>query len=84
MLIVLLISVTVISALIATGFSLAGVLFPGFMVRNGEGSPTARVFALYGLKVWGHLVLGGVQLFAVLLMVLFGTPSLNATAGLAP
>lgn len=45
----LLIVVTAINALVATGFSLAGVFFPGFIVKDGEGSHTVRVFALYGL-----------------------------------
>lgn len=47
--IALLILVTAVNALVATGFSLAGVFFPGLIVRDGEGSQTARVFALYGL-----------------------------------
>lgn len=46
---IVLIVVTVINALVATGFSLAGLFFPGFIVRDGEASPTVRVFALYGL-----------------------------------
>jgi hypothetical protein len=45
----LLIIVTLINVLVATGFSLAGVFFPGFIVKGGEGSHTARVFALYGV-----------------------------------
>lgn len=44
-----LIIVTIINTLIATAFSLAGVLFPGFIVKDGEGSHTANVFALYGI-----------------------------------
>jgi hypothetical protein len=45
----LLIAVTVFNALVATGFSLAGVLFPGFVVKDGEVSHTARIFALYSV-----------------------------------
>jgi hypothetical protein len=45
----LLIVVTVASSLIGTGFSVAGVFLPGFIVRDGEGSRTARVFALYAV-----------------------------------
>ncbi|MDB5589373.1 MAG: hypothetical protein JWP26_4343 [Devosia sp.] len=45
----LLIVVTLINVLVATGFSLAGVFFPVFIVRGGEGSHTAKVFALYGV-----------------------------------
>jgi hypothetical protein len=44
----LLIIVTVISAAIGTGFSVAGIFFPGFIVKDGEGSHTVRVFAYYG------------------------------------
>lgn len=47
MLIVLVI-VTVINTLVAASFSLAAVFFPALIVRDGEGSHTARVFALYG------------------------------------
>lgn len=43
----LLIIVTVISAAIGTGFSITGIFFPGFIVKDGEGTHTARVFALY-------------------------------------
>ena len=49
MLMVLLIIVTLINVAVATGFSLAGVFFPGFIVKGGEGSEAARVFALYGV-----------------------------------
>ncbi|HTM78567.1 MAG TPA: hypothetical protein VL133_13180 [Devosia sp.] len=49
MLLILLISITVVNALVATGFALAGVFFPAFIVKDGEGSHTARVFAFYGL-----------------------------------
>lgn len=44
----LLIIVTVIAAAIGTGFSVAGIFLPGFIVRDGEGSHTTRVFAYYG------------------------------------
>lgn len=49
MIMVLLIIVTLLNVIVATGFSLAGVFFPGFVVRDGEGSHTARVFALYAV-----------------------------------
>lgn len=49
MIMALLIVVTLINVLVATGFSLAGLFFPGFIVRDGEGSQTAKVFALYGV-----------------------------------
>ncbi|MEO5805916.1 hypothetical protein [Devosia sp.] len=49
MLMVLLMIVTVINVVVAAGFSLAGVFFPGFIVKDGEDSHTARVFALYGV-----------------------------------
>lgn len=45
----LLIVVTVTSSLISAGFCLAGYFFPGFIVRDGEGTHTVRVFALYAL-----------------------------------
>jgi len=44
-----LIVVSVAAALIGTGFTLAGVFFPGFIVKDGEPTHTARVFALYAL-----------------------------------
>ena len=44
----LLIVVTTVSAAIGTGFSVAGIFVPGFIVRDGEGSHTTRVFAFYG------------------------------------
>lgn len=44
---VLLVIVTLINALVAAGFSVAGVFFPGFIVREGERSHTVWVFALY-------------------------------------
>ncbi|UJW84055.1 hypothetical protein [Devosia sp. SL43] len=44
----LLIIVTVLGAAIGTGFCVAGIFFPGFIVKDGEGTPTARVFAYYG------------------------------------
>ncbi|MGV8853663.1 MAG: hypothetical protein ACOH2L_03380 [Devosia sp.] len=46
---VLLVIVTLLNAVVATGFALAGVFFPGFVVKDGEGSHTVRVFAFYGL-----------------------------------
>jgi hypothetical protein len=49
MIMALLIVVTLLNVVVATGFSLAGVFFPGFIVRDGEGSQTAKVFALYGV-----------------------------------
>lgn len=49
MIMLLLIGVTLLNVVVATGFSIAGVFFPGFIVRGGEGSRTAKVFALYGL-----------------------------------
>ncbi|KKB85270.1 hypothetical protein VW29_06875 [Devosia limi DSM 17137] len=49
MLLAFLVVVTAINVLVATGFSLAGIFLPGLIVRGGEGSHTARVFALYGL-----------------------------------
>jgi hypothetical protein len=45
----LLIVVTVVSSLIGTGFSVAGVFMPGFIIRDAEGTHTARVFALYAV-----------------------------------
>ena len=45
----LLIVVTVASSLIGTAFSVAGIIFPGFIVRDAEGTHTARVFALYAV-----------------------------------
>lgn len=60
----LLIIVTIINALVATGFSLAGVFFPGFIVKGGESSHTARVFALYGLA-------RSLPLFAIVLWAAF-------------
>jgi hypothetical protein len=45
----LLIVVTVASSLISAGFCLAGYFFPGFIVREAEGTHTARVFALYAV-----------------------------------
>lgn len=44
-----LIVVTIASSLISTGFCLAGVLLPGFIVKDAESSHTARVFALYAI-----------------------------------
>jgi hypothetical protein len=49
MIMALLIVVTLLNVVVATGFSLAGVFFPGFIVRDGEGSQTAKVFAFYGV-----------------------------------
>jgi hypothetical protein len=49
MIMALLIVVTLLNVIVAAGFSLAGVFFPGFIVRDGEGSHTAKVFALYGV-----------------------------------
>ena len=49
MIMALLIVVTLLNVIVATGFFLAGVFFPGFIVRDGEGSQTAKVFALYGV-----------------------------------
>jgi hypothetical protein len=46
---IVLIFVTLINALISAGLALAGLFFPGFIVRDGEGSHTAKVFALYGI-----------------------------------
>lgn len=45
----LLIIVTTVSAAIGTGFSVAGVFFPGFIVRDADGTRTARVIALYAV-----------------------------------
>lgn len=45
----LLIAITLLNALVATGFSLAGVFFPGLIVKDGEASHTARVLAWYGV-----------------------------------
>lgn len=44
-----LIVVTALCALVSAGFSLAALFFPGFIVRDGEGTNTTRVFALYGI-----------------------------------
>jgi hypothetical protein len=49
MMLALLIVVTVTSSLIGTGFSVAGVFLPGFIMRDGEASHTARLFALYAV-----------------------------------
>ena len=62
--------VTLINAAVATGFSLAGVFFPGFIVKGGEGSHTARVFALYGAA----------RSVALLLIVLYAAFRADATA----
>ena len=45
----LLIAVTLLNVLIAAGFSIAGVFFPRFIVRDGETSHTARVMAYYAV-----------------------------------
>lgn len=66
----LLIIVTVISAAIGTGFSVAGPFFPGFIVRDGEGSHTARVFAYYGAA----------RSVALLLIILWAAFRADATA----
>lgn len=80
MLLVLLIVVTIINALVATGFSLAGVFFPGFIVRDGEGSHTARVFALYGLARSAALLL--IVLWAAFQANVTGLLWLGALAGI--
>jgi hypothetical protein len=49
MLLILLISITVVNALVATGFALAGAIHPPLIVKDGEASHTARIFAFYGL-----------------------------------
>ncbi|MCS6761321.1 MAG: hypothetical protein MO846_04510 [Candidatus Devosia symbiotica] len=56
MLIVLII-VILINALVIAGYSLAGLFFPGVIVRDGEGSPITRVFALNGLARFLALLL---------------------------
>ncbi|WP_240230975.1 hypothetical protein [Devosia lacusdianchii] len=66
----LLIIVTVISAAIGTGFSVAGIFFPGFIVKDGEGSHTVRVFAYYGAA----------RSLAVLLVILWAAFRADATA----
>ena len=67
---IILIFITVISALVATGFSLAALFFPGLIVRDGDATPTARVFALYGLA----------RSVALLLVVLWAAFRADATA----
>lgn len=66
----LLIIVTVISAAIGTGFSVAGIFFPGFIVKDGEGSHTVRIFAYYGAA----------RSLALLLLVLWAAFRADATA----
>ena len=41
--------VTVINVVVMTGFALVGVFFPGWVVKGGEASRTARIMALYSL-----------------------------------
>lgn len=69
MLLGLLSVVTIINVLVANGFALAGVFFPGFIVRGGEGSRTARVFALYSLA----------RTVPLLLSVIWAVTTMNAT-----
>ena len=66
----LLIVVTAISAAIGTGFSVAGIFFPGFIVKDGEGSHTARIFAYYGAA----------RSVALLLVILWAGFRADATA----
>lgn len=80
MLLAFLVVVTAINVLVATGFSLAGVFFPGFIIRGGEGSHTARVFALYGLARSLPLLL--VAAWAILTTSLPGLLWVGALAGI--
>lgn len=66
----LLIIVTTVSAAIGTGFSVAGIFFPGFIVKNGEGTPTVRIFAYYGAA----------RSAALLLLILLAAFRADATA----
>lgn len=59
-----LIVVTVLGSVIGTAISTAGVFFPGFIVRDGQASQTARVFALYAIA-------RSVPLLAVILWAAF-------------
>jgi hypothetical protein len=78
----LLIVVTVISTLVSIGFCVAGVFFPGFIVRDGQGSQTSRVFALYA-------VARSVALLLVILLAAFRADAnaliwLGLLAGIVP
>lgn len=79
MLMVLLIIVTLLNVVVATGFSVAGVFFPRFIVRGGERSDTARVFALYGVARSVPLLL--VALWAAFQASVPGLLWLGALAG---
>ncbi|KKC35854.1 hypothetical protein WH87_14870 [Devosia epidermidihirudinis] len=65
-----LIVVTAINALVSTGFSVAAVFFPAFIVRGGERSHTARVLAYYGLA----------RSVSLLLIVLWAAFRIDTTA----
>ena len=80
MLLAFLVVVTAINVLVATGFSVAGIFFPGFIVRGGEGSHTARVFALYGLARSVPLLL--VAAWAILTTSLPGLLWVGTLAGI--
>lgn len=69
MLLGLLSIVTIINVLVATAFAVAGVFFPGFIVRGGESSRTARVFALYSLA----------RTVPLLVSVIWAVTTMNAT-----